>query len=124
MQNKQSFWSLSLQMMVVLVTVSLMACASTKKQAMDDPTKTIVVGKTTCEEIQQTFGTADEKIVTEEGTDVWVYEDVMKVPLLVSFIPVVGDVADLAELKHKNRELIVQFDSLGLVKKVKVRNVD
>ena len=39
-------------------------------------------------------------------------------------IPVVGDVADVAELKHKNRELIVQFDSIGLVKKVKVRNVD
>lgn len=124
MQNKQSFWSLSLQIMIVLVTVFLMACASTKKQAMDDPTKTIVVGKTTRDEIQKTFGAADEKIVTEEGTDVWVYVDVMKVPLLVSFIPVVGDVADLAELKHKNRELIVQFDSLGLVKKVKVRNVD
>jgi len=52
------------------------------------------------------------------------YKDVMEVPLLVSLIPVVGDVADAAQMMHKKRELIVQFDPLGVVKKIKVRSVE
>lgn len=124
MKNKIGALSVGLQLLMLLVTLAMTACVSPKKQAMEDPAKTILVGKSTREEIQKKLGEADEKIVTDEGTDVWVYSDVMKVPLLVSLIPVVGDVADVAELKHKNRELIVQFDSLGLVKKMKVRNLD
>lgn len=124
MLNNFRFLSISRQIIILALALSLIACASTKKQAMEHPTKTIVVGTTTRDEVQKSLGKADEKIVAEDSTDVWINKDIMNVPLPVSLIPIVGDVADLAELMHKNRELIVQFDSLGVVRKVKVRDVD
>ena len=49
------------------------------------------------------------------------FSDVLEVPLALSLVPVVGDVA---QLLHQNRELTVRFNAAGVVRKVKVRDVN
>jgi pimeloyl-ACP methyl ester carboxylesterase len=96
--------------------------------AMDDPEQKIFAGQTTQEELFNAMGKADEQFVDAQGDEIWIYADVLEVPSLVSYIPIVGDIVDAGELVyeviHKDRELIVQFDSHGVVKKAKVRDIE
>ena len=94
------------------------------RNVMGDPARTIAVGVTTRDEVRKSMGAADESFAADDRCDIWVYRDVVNVPWFLSFIPVVGNVADTVEFLHKSRELIVQFDHAGVVKKVKVRNID
>ena len=63
----------------------------------------------------------------DSGDEVWVYNSNLEVPLLVSLIPVAGDIADLIELVYttqKKRELIVLFDKQGVVRKYELRELE
>lgn len=113
----------------LMVSAEPAECASGESSSnlgeiMDDPTRKIVLGVTTRDEIRQVMGEADENFFDEDHSEILVFRDIVNIPWFVSLIPVVGDIADTVELLHKNRELILQFDGLGVVKKVKVRNLD
>lgn len=86
----------------------------------------IFPGQTSRQEVQQRLGEAQETI-KEADVEVWVYNDRIEIPLLVSLIPIVGDIADavaLVQRTRKNRELIIQFNPDGIVRKAKLREID
>ncbi|WP_139798732.1 hypothetical protein [Andreprevotia lacus] len=113
-----------------LLVLQLGACASSpganhnQSRVMDQADQHIVVGVTRREQVRSLMGPPSETSLDDAGHEVWIYQDVVKVPLLVSLIPIVGDVADVVEMTHDNRELIVQFDAADVVQKVKVRKVN
>ena len=93
-------------------------------QVMNNPHAQLVVGTTHQKDVQRLLGAPTEHHAGDGHGEVWVYSDIVKVPLAVSLIPLIGDAADLAELEHKNRELIVQFDQTGVLRRLKVRNIE
>ena len=85
-------------------------------------------GKTTQTDVKARLGMAPETVSDpDSGDEVWVYNSNLEVPLLVSLIPVAGDIADLIELVYttqKKRELIVLFDKQGVVRKYELRELE
>lgn len=109
----------------MILVFSLAGCASTPQSAArETPERVISVGQSTQEDVRAAVGDPSERI-TDQDEEVWIYsEDRIKVPMLISFIPVVGDIADVAETVSdmKTRyELIVIFDALGIVKSFRRR---
>jgi hypothetical protein len=83
----------------------------------------IVVGETTKAEVARSMGQASETVSDpDSGDEVWVYS--IEVPFFVGFIPVVGDIVDVAETAQKDRELIVWFDKQGVATKFELRELD
>ncbi|ATE59271.1 hypothetical protein [Thauera sinica] len=113
-------------MLALMLGSGMSGCASTSasRAVMDDPSRSIVVGVTTRDDVGRLIGEASERFVDDDGSQVWIFSDVLDVPLLVSFIPIVGDVTDAMQMVHTDREMIVQFDAQGVVRKVKVRKLD
>ena len=61
------------------------------------------------------------------GEAVWIYNNRFEAPLLVSFIPVIGDVLDVAETLQaleKGRELFVFFDIRNVVQRYEFRDME
>ena len=86
----------------------------------------VVSGKTNQEEIRHRYGEPGETL-HEGDSEIWIYNSRLKIPAFVSFIPVVGDVADAVELIWNipnDEELIIQFDAAGKVKKSSTRKLD
>lgn len=108
---------------VFSLVLQLTACASTsaptKASASSEPS--IVVGQTTKQQVQRLLGNADEHHTDDDGSEIWIYIYRVNVPILVSLIPIVGDLADTVDMIHKDHEIIVQFQNNGVVKKYKVR---
>lgn len=113
--------------LVLMLSLQLMACSATQSTQKNSQVKagaTIVVGQTTQKHIRDQLGKPDELHTDIDQSEIWVYIYRVNIPFLVSLIPVVGDIADAVELAHKDRELIVQFNKDGIVKKYKVRSLD
>ncbi len=113
-----------------LVLLGLLgACATTSappgaKEVLKNPAASLVVGSTSKAQVASRLGKADEVHDDDEGGQVWVYRDTVEVPMLLSLVPILGDIADGAAMLHKNRELIVSFDRSGIVRKWKLRPLD
>jgi len=110
------------------IATLLLALATTAAQAesIEEARQFIVVGQTGQQEIRQKLGSPQETVAADD-VDIWIYHDRLEIPMLVSLIPIVGDIADAIELTHnlgKNRELIIQFDRQGIVRKAKLRDLD
>lgn len=55
------------------------------------------------------------------GYEVWVYQYKAGVPMVVGFIPVVGDIAAAIDAARRERELAILFDKHGIVRKYRLR---
>ena len=111
---------------LLICTALATITAQAQAEAIEAYQQFIVVGQTSKPEIRQKLGLPQE-MITEPGVDIWVYSNKLEIPLLVSLIPIVGDIADAIELLQnvqKNHELIIQFDASSTVKKVKLRELD
>lgn len=114
---------------VALLAALLSGCATTAapsgaREVLQNPAGSLVVGSTSRADVQSKLGKADEVHDDEDGGQVWVYRDTIEVPMLLSLVPILGDIADGAALLHKKRELIVSFDRGGVVRKWKLRPLD
>jgi len=108
---------------LVLLTL-LVGCASYNQHAkLAQPQSVMTVGVTTQKEILNLLGKPTEQI-DDQGQAIWIYSDSLKVPFVLGLIPVIGDIADVTEVAHTNRELIIQFDHRQTVKKYKLRKIE
>lgn len=115
---------MSRRLMVILFSGLLAGCAMQKHaDFLDHPQSVMKIGVTTRQEILSMLGNPSEQF-EDRGRNIWVYSDRLDVPFPVGFIPVVGDIADVAEIAHTNQELIIQFDEHELVSKYKLRHLD
>ena len=113
--------------LTIILSLHLMACSATQSTQKNSNVKAganIAIGQTTQKQIRDQLGKPDELHTEDDHSEIWIYIYRVKVPFLVSLIPVVGDIADTVELAHKDRELIVQFNKDGIAKKYKVRSLD
>lgn len=109
-----------------LGVVCLLAAGAASAESIDQYRQFIVPGQTSQQEIRQLLGQAQETI-REPDVEIWVYHDKIEIPMLVSIIPVVGDIAEAVALfqnVHKNHELVIQFAPDGIVRKAKLRDRD
>ena len=100
--------------------------STVRAESIDNHQQFIIDGQTSQREIRKILGAPPETI-SETDVDVWVYNDKLEIPTLVSLLPVVGDIAtavDLVQRVRKNHELIIQFDRNGIVRKTKLREMD
>lgn len=105
------------------------ACATANapagaKEVLKNPAGSLIVGSTSRAQVASRLGKADEVHDDDDGGQVWVYRDTVEVPMLLSLVPILGDIADGAAMLHKNRELIVSFDRSGIVRKWKLRPLE
>ncbi|MBT0964151.1 hypothetical protein [Denitromonas iodatirespirans] len=120
MRTTVSHWTV-----IFVVAAFISGCASTHNQAaLNEPDTVLSVGRSTRSDVLSTVGEPTEKI-RDKGEEIWVYgEERTKVPTLISFIPVVGDILDVAETVRDMKarhELIVIFDDAGVVKSFRRR---
>jgi hypothetical protein len=111
----------------LLTGLMLSVAASTvQAESIDRYRQFIVVGQTSQLEIRQLLGAPQETIAADDLA-IWVYHDRLEIPMLVSLIPIIGDIADTIELVQNirnNHELIIQFGPNGIVRKAKLREMD
>lgn len=109
---------------VLYLGLQLIACANSPKVSnLHRQAGLIKPYQTSKHQISETLGVPTEQYI-ENDTEVWIYADKLEMPALVSLIPIVGDIADFAEMTHTDRELIIQFDQNGIVSKSKVRDLE
>jgi pimeloyl-ACP methyl ester carboxylesterase len=86
----------------------------------------LIPGKTSRADVQAAWGAPAES-VRDGSRETWIYSDKpQETPLAISFIPVIGDIADAIDLinsVHGSHELIVHFDEHGLVSRYRLREV-
>src|SRR5574343_326250 len=103
-----------------------LAAPAVRAESIEQARQLITVGQTVQAEIRQKLGPPQETVAADD-VDIWVYHDRLEIPMLVSLIPIIGDIADAIELTHnlgKNQELIIQFDRQRIVRKAKLRDLD
>lgn len=85
------------------------------------PAMTITAGVTRAEDIAGRWKKADEEVL-DAGQRIWVFRDFrVKSPAYISWLPVIGDIADAAELVGQwvgTTEAIIELDSDGVVRRV------
>ncbi|MBB3117117.1 hypothetical protein [Pseudoduganella violacea] len=102
----------------------LTACASPTRTStgvsVTEAQTRLVVGRSSKAEVAAALGRA---AVTSfpSGYEVWVYNDKLELPALVSFVPLVGSLASAVEVTAQNRELVILFDPSGTVRKYQMR---
>jgi hypothetical protein len=109
-----------------LCAVLTFATGPASAESLEQHRQRIVPGQTSQQEVRQLLGQAPETI-EEADVEVWVYNDKIDIPMLVSVIPIVGDIADAVALIQnirKNHELVIQFAPDGIVRKAKLREMD
>jgi hypothetical protein len=124
-------------LLTVLILTSLTGCTSTgggadgnagRRAELTRPGDLIVPGRTTKVEVRRALGEAAETVSDpQSGDEVWVFTERFEVPLAISLIPLVGDVADVVELAQAaqtQHELVVMFDRHGTVKWYDLRVLD
>jgi outer membrane protein assembly factor BamE (lipoprotein component of BamABCDE complex) len=110
--------------MVLVLTLMLSACASThgdsiRTLTMEETANTLIIGKTSKDEVRSAFGNAT---VThyEEGREVWLYQYQKTLPKVVDYIPVVGFFTSSTRNKDA-KELTILFNKNGIVKNFHLR---
>lgn len=86
----------------------------------------IMIGKSNKQTIEAMMGEPSSTHKHDSETEVWVYNTKIETPLLVSFIPIVGDIADIVEMVSNTTQpihyTIIYFDQNGVVKNVEERD--
>lgn len=83
-------------------------------------------GSSTRQQAQQALGDPTER-QTHADAEVWIYNPRKSLPPLVGWLPVLGDVLEVAEMAHqrmRRHELILQFDTTGVLRRRTVRALD
>jgi outer membrane protein assembly factor BamE (lipoprotein component of BamABCDE complex) len=83
-------------------------------------------GTATRQQAQQALGEPTERQSFADA-EVWVYNPRKRLPPLVGWLPVLGDVLEVAELAHqrlRRHELILPFDTTGVLRRRTVRALD
>lgn len=87
----------------------------------------IILHKTKKNEVEKLLGEPLETVAKETGGEVIIYNDKsFDPPMVLSFIPIVGDVLDAVEavqMTQTNHELILQTDINGVIVKYKLREL-
>lgn len=87
----------------------------------------ITPGVTRKAQVREQLGEAAETIRDpDSGDEVWVYTNTWEVPWYISFVPVLGDVADVVETAQAlggKQEKLIRFDAQGVVRACRVRTV-
>ena len=91
------------------------------------PPLTLTPGRTRQEEVSQALGTPDE--IHHDGTrTIWVYRAPgLRVPVSLGLVPVIGDIAELAQLAQAGTERcesIIEFDEQRVVRRARCRRVE
>lgn len=104
-------------MLSVAITVLSVGCASVgnvaiKEQSQQTIENSITKGKTTKQDVINTFGSADSVSFTDGGNEVWTYRHSKSKPMARNFIPynVFSQGANI-----QTKELVVLFDGQGVV---------
>lgn len=89
--------------------------------------QTVTIGSTTQPGVRSQLGPPDETHHDGQRT-IWVYQAPgIRVPMAISLIPVIGDLADLVELGQSavdRYESIIEFDAQGVVSYARQRRVE
>lgn len=122
---RKSYVQLAGAAALLLGLLGLSGCASmditgAKAASRRAPEQTLAIGRTTKVEVQETMGEGDT-VSFDNGWEAWVYSDKPGLPMVVSFIPIVGEISDLVEMVGTRRELTIVFDDKGIVRKFKAR---
>lgn len=108
-------------LMTTLAATALLAgCATAGNERLESSTQSSVQaqlqeGKTTKQEVQDTFGAPNKTAFTDSGLEIWTYELAHATPHAINFVPIVGIFAHGADVRKKT--LTVLFDDGGVVKK-------
>lgn len=105
---------------------ALLPMAPAQAESIENYRDFIVPGKTTQAELRQVLGAPGESDGDGE-VQIWVYNNAVRVPSGVAMIPIIGDIAsviELAQAVRKPRELIIQFDAQGVVRRARLRAVE
>ncbi|WLE64118.1 outer membrane protein assembly factor BamE (plasmid) [Burkholderia plantarii] len=102
------------------VAVLLAGCATTGNERLEATSQSSVraqiqEGKTTKQDVQDTFGSPNKTTFTDSGLEIWTYELAHATPHAINFVPIVGAFAHGADVRKKT--LTVLFDDNGTVKK-------
>lgn len=98
----------------------------TLPEALREALPRLQPGISTRQQVQQALGEPSER-QTHADAEVWIYNPRKGLPPLVGWLPVLGDVLEVAELAHqrlRRHELILEFDAAGLLKRRTVRALD
>lgn len=92
-----------------------------------DPSLTLTPGSTRHDAVSQALGTPDE-IHRDGARTIWVYRAPgLRVPPAMGLVPVIGDIAELAQLAQagiERCESIIEFDEQGVVRRARCRRVE
>ncbi|MCB1954334.1 MAG: hypothetical protein KDG55_01585 [Rhodocyclaceae bacterium] len=107
------------------VVLGATALLSSGCAGLDRGAQGLKAGESTRAEVIRQLGPPDE-VRGDDSVQVWIYTDVLEVPPLLGFVPVVGDVLDLVVAANELRgshELIVQIDPKGVVRRLRLRQL-
>ena len=101
---------------------SLGGCAALTARPLSEAgtRQALTVGLSTRADAARIFGLA-HVVSFPSGYEVWIYSDKRHVPAAVGLIPVIGLAIALAGAVEHEHELVILFDSNGVVKKYRLR---
>ncbi|MDO4434184.1 MAG: hypothetical protein Q4B82_06360 [Alysiella sp.] len=109
---------------LLLSAVLLSACASSgntslKNVNLSEVKQYIVEGRTTKEQVQAKYGSADSVSFTDGGNEIWTYRYSEATSHASNYIPIVNIFSSGHDIKTK--EMVVMFDKNNLVQRFTVR---
>ena len=110
-----------------ILALAISGCASVGNETLRAETETsvqgkLLEGKTTKSETKALFGTALKTAFTDGGLEMWTYEFSNVSADVVSFVPIVNLFG--ATASGKKKELVVLFDSTGVIKRYAMSESD
>lgn len=111
---------------IVILTCAIAAdgglggCAAPKPLTAESARKALTIGSSTKADVKAAIGSASVSTFAS-GYEVWVYNYKAGLPAFTQFVPVVGEIASLADALARERELVILFDKDGVVRKVRMR---
>jgi hypothetical protein len=112
---------------VAIGTAFLVGCASVGNETLRSETESsvqgkLIEGKTTKSQTKTLFGSPLKTAFTDGGLELWTYEFSKVSADAVSYIPIVNLFG--ATASGKKKELVVLFDSTGVIKRYSMSESD
>lgn len=107
---------------IMLCSFVIAGCASVGKEIHQSSVDQLQKGKTTKNQVIQTFGQPDTTTFDKDGRLVYSYFASKMSPSVYSFIPVINIVHN--EYKMKNQMLVIMFSKDGVVEEYSFTNPD
>lgn len=110
---------------VLLISAALLgACASSgnvvlKNMDLTQVKQHIIEGRTTKEQVQAKYGSADSVTFTDSGNEIWTYRHSEATSHVSNYIPIVSIFSSGQDVKTK--EIVVMFDKNSVVQRFTVR---